>query len=431
MKRQHIGAARSREARVRGPTGWLGVSRVCLVAMATLVSGCLFDRSGLGSPGSPDSGPGVDAAPPRTDGHVAPDASLPDAALPDASPPDASPPDTGPPPCVDDTFECLSTGGAQLCQGGVWTPLGPCPLGCDQASRFCYLPSNVDVGLTGGGAGDVDLGAAGTPVHVNTDTGRIWVDGGPDLRPAGPGLDPGSGIEYEQQNQPSFPGIGVFALHDLDIPDSVDVIAEGSRSLAILASGDVTISGVIYVNSEDDHPGPGGFSGGGATHPGFGPCGGQVGTGREASHGCASGGGGGGYGGAGGDGGDTSCSGGLSGGTGGADTCGTDALIPLIGGSGGAGGANYADDGDNSSNSSPGSGGGGGGAIQISAAGSITIASGGGIHAGGGPGADCTSAGGAGGGAGGGVLLESILVRLEAGSIVAANGGGGGAGDCT
>ncbi|MDY0003181.1 MAG: hypothetical protein RBU30_17915, partial [Polyangia bacterium] len=369
-------------------------------------SSCVFDRGGF-SPPPRDGSPSEDAAP------------ISDAAPPDVAPPwDAGPPDVFVPPCTHDLFECLPGGTARLCQDGSWTDLGPCPLGCDAPSRICRVPSNVPAELADDGDGVLDLDVVHTPVRIDTDTGRIYTPSGPEHRPAGLGLDPASGIHYSQLPQGGLPGMGVLVLGDLTVKVGVDVILEGSRSLVILAQGTVSIQGLVYLNSKDSLPGPGGYSGGLAGQVGGGGCGGQLGAGTTGEHGCSSGGGGGGHGGVGGAGGNATC-GSHVGGSGGGTVCSNQSLIPLVGGAGGSGGAPYAEN----VNSVPGAG--GGGALQVSAAQSITVFGDGRLHAGGGPGAGCSWAGGAGGGAGGALLLESPSVTLASGSILAAIGGGG------
>jgi hypothetical protein len=405
------------------------LSRLTLLSLLSLpfsllYLGCVFDSSGLKPPGSSDGAVTPDGG--WGDAATGPDAAHPGDARVDAGVgPDAAP-DVYVPPCTDDTFECLGDGSARICRDGAWVGLGPCPLGCDAGSQACRVPSNVDAVLADDGDGSVTFGAADSPVHIDTDTGRIYTPGGPDHRPAGPGLDPGSGIFYGQQTQGAHPGIGVLVLGDLIVQTGVEVVVEGSHALAVIASGNVSIDGALYLNSVDQSPGPGGFSGGAPSAPGGGACGGQVGGGSNTDHGCSSGGGGGGHGGVGGDGGDATCDGHV-GGAGGGAGCGTAALVPLVGGHGGAGAVPY----QAVPPAAPGAGGGGGGAIQISVGGTLSIGAAGRIHAGGGPGGGSSVAGGAGGGAGGAILLEGPVVSVAVGGLLAANGGGGGGGDCT
>jgi hypothetical protein len=75
----------------------------------------------------------------------------------------------------------------------------------------------------------------------------------------------------------------------------------------------------------------------------------------------------------------------------------------------------------------PNAGGFGGGAVQISAAGTITVAGGIFTNGAGGSGG-ALSSGGAGGGSGGAILLEARTIDLAATAVVTANGGGGGEG---
>jgi hypothetical protein len=331
-------------------------------------------------------------------------------------------------PCPAGGFDCQANGSARSCVAGVWIDLGVCPLGCDLAGQACRVPSNVSPELQLQGTGALSLANQGTPILVNTDTGEIRAPNGP-LRPASVGLDPASGIHFSLLPQTGAPGLGVFAVTSLGIPEGTVLRVSGSRSLVLLASAAATIDGVIEVRADGATAGPGGFAGGGAGGAGGGACGGGNGQGSTFEHYCTSGGGGGGHGDAGGAGGDCSCvaPNNFAGGSAGASSCGTAALVPLVGGSGGAGGTVPT----GSTIAKPGSGGGGGGAVQISAGTAIAVGVKGGVNAGGGGGGASTSAGGAGGGAGGAILLEAPVVTIAAGGVLAANGGGGGGGDCT
>jgi hypothetical protein len=325
--------------------------------------------------------------------------------------------DLPPATCPAGAFQCLpSSGTAQVCSGGSWKLVGTCALGCDAASKSCRRPSNVAATLVGKGTGEPDT--AGLPsLTINTDTGAI----SPGVRPAGTGLDPTSGIHYEQVAQSGTVGLGVFAFKRLTVQSGTAVTVTGARALVVLATGPVVIAGTVSVAASAQNAGPGGFAGGAGGAKGNGPCPGLAGSGDTYQEYCTSGGGGGGHGGAGGAGGDSSCTGTHAhvGGAGGA-ACGAASLVPLVGGSGGAGGAVAG------TASKAGPGGGGGGAIQISSAVSISVS--GSIDAGGGGGGESVSAGGSGGGAGGAILLEAPNVSA---ALLAANGGGGGGGDCT
>jgi hypothetical protein len=221
--------------------------------------------------------------------------------------------------------------------------------------------------------------------------------------------------------------------------------------VTILASGNVTINGLIYVTppvaptpsgqagdgtfGDDGKPGkggPGGFDGGaGGIGPlfggttgaagggGYGPGGGQAGSGTVSnnnSNGVSGGGG--------------AFNAAANGGywaAGGGTPYGQWSLLPLIGGSGGGGGAA-------GSYFTGGGGGGGGGAILIAS--SATIYIGGGIYADGGGGAQSLGTACGGGGAGGaGGAIRLVAERLDRGWVSSPGGylyarGGGGAGSC-
>jgi hypothetical protein len=354
----------------------------------------------------------------------------------DAGPPDDGQPGDGPPPdanpdgqvdlaapCTDGTFECLTGGGARRCVAGVWKVMGSCPLGCEQATKSCRVPSNVDADSVFKGSGDVET--KGATMAFDTDTGEIK-SGTTVVRAAGVGDK--SGIYYEQKVQTGSPGLGIFSLKKLVVDAAGTVTATGVRALVLLASDAVTIDGVIDVSATASAGGPGAFDGGKGNAAGGGPGAGGVSKASATGKYCAGGSGGGGHGGAGGAGGKSACAapddfaGGVGGKTGGAA-----GLVPLAGGSGGAGSVKPA----SVTGSTTGAGGGGGGAVQIVSAATITVGAKGGINAGGGGGGKSISAGGAGGGAGGAILFESPLVTVSVGGVLAANGGGGGGGDCT
>lgn len=335
--------------------------------------------------------------------------------------------DDVPPFCPEGEIRCVD-GGAQRCVDGTWMDLGPCPLGCDDATGACFVPSNVPADLVDPTAGDLDTTGLGPMVRMDTDDGSIMGEGGMVIRPPVTGHDAGSGITFVVHSQgEGLPAIGVFSVGSLTVPPGMTLRAEGSNALAILASGSITVAGIIDVSATGPRPGPGGGPGGEMGEPGQGACPGQSALGTAlTTHHCSAGGGGGGFGGTGGAGGDaeTECS--YPGGAGGGP-CGSAQLSPLQGGSGGGGGGLAQED----EAAFAGTGGGGGGAVQLVAVTSIYIADGGGIRAAGDGGGECNTSGGGGGGAGGGVLLESASVTVTSGGIIAANGGGGGAGDCT
>lgn len=192
-----------------------------------------------------------------------------------------------------------------------------------------------------------------------------------------------------------------------------NVSVRGSRALAVLSHGDVTIAGHLSVSARNNIPGPGAI----LSYPD--PC---VGTPGAFDGSSASGSGGGGFGTAGGRGGR---GGSLAFGEGG-QASGSPDLQPLRGGCFGSGNSAYS------------SSGAGGGALQVSARGLVRMVGGARISANGGgasggpsdvlicsvtPGAPCLA--GYGGGSGGGLLIESAGLILENDSGLVANGGSG------
>ena len=331
-----------------------------------------------------------------------------------------------PPPCTDGDFRCTDEG-AEVCEGGDWSFIGACPLGCDEESESCYIASNGLADALDPDAGSLDLTDDGTNLFINTETGQIRNGIGTIIRPATAGYDAGTGTTFAVVEQGGeAPSIGVFSVGGFTLPAGTGLRAEGSNALAIVASGGMMICGVINVCARGQDPGPGGWAGGNAGDTGAGMCSGSPGETctESCGHRCSAGGGGGGFGGTGGRGGngiDVVLAGGEGGGP-----CGSPDISPLIGGSGGGGGGLYTP-----SDSFPGPGGGGGGAVQLVSALSIAFCDGGGIHAGGDGGGECDRAGGGGGGAGGAALIEAPDVDVAAGAIIASNGGGGGGGDCS
>ncbi|MDA8239130.1 MAG: hypothetical protein M0Z67_02035 [Nitrospiraceae bacterium] len=210
-----------------------------------------------------------------------------------------------------------------------------------------------------------------------------------------------------------IPESGILNYTTVNIPSGVTVTFRKNTAntpVYILATGAVTIAGIINVNGQPSvytvptnttpgTSGPGGYSGGygGAiSQPGgkgLGPGGGGAGP-SEYNGSC-----GGGFGSAGGTSGSSYCSGGPA--------YGNARLIPLIGGSGGGGA------GGTSSSASYG-GGGGGGAILIASSTTINIT--GSILANGGDGF-------AGGGGASGGAIRLIANTISGNGIISAKGG--------
>jgi hypothetical protein len=315
--------------------------------------------------------------------------------------------------CLPDTATCSGGNLDQCGPDGLPLSTTVCPLGCDATEdpNRCYGldPSNLDPALLcANPAGNL---VVSSPVTIDTSAGTI--SGVPSASIAFVSVPQGSGN----------PAIGVFSFGRIEI--NANVTVTGTNALALLACGDVTISGVIRACADRRTGGPGGWNGGLLEQDGAGPGYGHLATGENAAPFYAPGGGGGGFGGTGGSGGNSDGTGTTvrNGGAGGV-SCGLPELTPLIGGSGGGGGGSYwAGDGQ---------GGGGGGAVQIVAGGTLTIQPGGGVNvcgAGGGPETVSRWTGGGGGGSGGGILLEAATVAV--GGTLAANGGGGAGGEAT
>jgi hypothetical protein len=237
--------------------------------------------------------------------------------------------------------------------------------------------------------------------------------------------------------------IAVFAFSDFELDAGITLTATGSRPLALLSQGNMTIAGTIDISARFDPglsgnqvngellAGAGGGNGGLGGNAGAGdpppvttlpgdPAAGapadSVGKPRvNAPFVDGGGGGGAGFGGFGGN------AEGPGGATGGDRNSYGDLSIAIQGGSGGgtAGGG---------SPTILASGGGGGGGIEFGAVGTLTIASGAQVLADGGDAGDAAGFpagfGGGGGGAGGGILLHATSVNQF--GLLRANGGAGG-----
>ena len=224
---------------------------------------------------------------------------------------------------------------------------------------------------------------------------------------------PGTSISGTNLN-----GVAVFSFGNVNIGSGVTINASGSRPFELLASGNLTLAGVINgqgVSATDFVAGPNaGGPGGGAggtddSQAGTGPGGGGIASNEF------NGAGGGGFGGAGAAGGVDTNDGGTAG-VGGSSYGNLNTTFQ--GGSGGGGGSTGSD-------SATGGGGGGGGIALVGP--SVTIAATGQVRADGGDGA-VGGDGASGGGSGGGILVRGNTVNVT--GLLSATGGQGGAGGC-
>jgi len=316
--------------------------------------------------------------------------------------------------------------GANVCQGGDLVGCGvntTCTYGCisDGVPHCARIkPSNaLPWSLVPFPGGTLTL-ASGTHVF-DTTAGTLTTNGNAVALP--------SAVTAQVFGTPVQ--MMVLALGDLELQSGATLTVTGTRPLAILADGNVTVasgaaillggrcSGSTY---DPTCGGPAGGKGGQlntdlATGCGAGQNGATNAVGTDES-----GGGGGGFGRAG------APSIGVGAGQGRqGDACGNSNLEPLLGGSGGGAGGMSA-----GNVRGGGRGGGGGGAMQITASERLDIQ--GLIDAGGAGGengypngspAGTTSGGGGGGGSGGGLLLEAGNLVVT-GSVTANGGAGGG-----
>jgi len=346
---------------------------------ANLASGCVFDTSGFNWPSDEDASvPSSDAS--VVDARASSDAPVdaepehdalwqdPDAASLDAEPADAVPPDAN---AGDPILEDVA-----------------------------HVPAAGEFATTA----DLVLG------NVTIDTGDLTIDGSAPI----------DGAVFDNWAQePWGPQLSVLHVRTLTIQPDTTVLVRGNRPLVILASGVVSIQGLLDAGAEAGTPGPAGRLAGGGGGVGGG-------DGEHVADYQDSGGGGGGAGTAGARGGHAICEPDCADAMGGAggNLSLTASLITLWGGPGG---------GNSGALDCPvGAGGAGGGVVQIYSGTSIDIDPGGAINAGGGGGGGGTAAcagsasAGGGGGAGGPIYLQAPSITHN--GTIAANGGGGGGG---
>ncbi len=382
-----------------------GLTGVLVVAAA-----CSFDESG---PGFQDAGAQFDTALPidasELDGSADDDASAMDAsdldasemdAAPDAQPPPDAAVDATPPPdaTVDATPPPDTTPPDAGCAG--WD------LGFITSNFHpCDIPT-PDTGWTIDGQ------------HLLLDTTAQTLE----EVPAGTEMNLKA---HTVVTQATGPDILIVSVDSFTMTNDAILDVRGSRALAIVSFGDITIDNNSWLNANADHarPGPGGEAATSITpdtvcNTGRGGAGILQTWPSSGTTTAGSGAGGGAYGSAGGrgakvlgaSGGDHPVSGGA--------VNGNQEITPLRGGCpGGSGG-----------NNTP-SGGAGGGAIQLVAADTITVGASGAISAsgGGGQGTDASNAGGGGAGSGGAILLEAgTLIDID--NVVFAQGGAAGQG---
>jgi hypothetical protein len=287
---------------------------------------------------------------------------------------------------------CSSTYHTAPCDAGKEagepdTSVPPMDSGADGAtSSFSFQPTNVALSAINAVASQAMAEDVASPCSIGTDT-------------SSPDQDCFNTSGIEQVTQSDGSTANLIVVQSLKIETNGTIRVTGSVPLIIVSLSDVTISGSIDAHSADLSTGAGGAAGAPSNANGLG-----TGAGLAGSGAAYVGGGGGSYCGAGGFGGGQTTA---------AMTYGSPTLRPLTGGSSGGGGA-------------VGSGA-GGGAIQIVAAGTLTMQSGSYITVGGegGPIAGIAADQNAGGGgSGGAILIEATSVSM--GGILAANGGGGG-----
>lgn len=280
------------------------------------------------------------------------------------------------------------------CDGGTCNALGQCQPAAP-TPVYPYTPSNfAEADVASVDAGPWVVSCLTTVATQLADGGVQVTSGCAEATPPHVIVTQAGGLEA-----------AVLVTQDFTLAASGTLRAEGARPLIIAVKGTATLAGLVDVDGDN--------AAGNAAGAGRGCNGGTGGAGATAGRG--GGGGGGAFGAnasAGGTGGDGTAAGG------GGTSVGNATLVPLRGGcAGGAGGG-----------ATTAAGGRGGGALQVSAAGALTVS--GILSAGGagGRGAGLASRGGGGGGSGGAILLEGTTLTVGSGAVLAANGGEGGEG---
>jgi hypothetical protein len=270
---------------------------------------------------------------------------------------------------------------------------------------FPYAPNHFDAPTYQGtvpGSAIVALGCGESTFDSTTLTFGNWCG---QFQPAPVALPQAGG-----------PDVVVLPVAGLAIARGASLKVSGGRPVIVAVYGDATVAGTVDVDASGIMPGAGGNVSCGNSQ-------GKDGAGDPARNNGASGGGGGGFVTAGGSGGlcntDGCCGGNVprntAGGAGGVART-TTAPAPLLGGcAGGKAGACAT------------AGGAGGGAIQISAAGTLTVS--GTVRANGAAGTLPCGAndegGGTGGGSGGEILLEGSTLATTGATLQASGGAGG------
>lgn len=307
-----------------------------------------------------------------------------------------------------DGSSCVSADAGTACPSGICRADQACEDGGTALSGFPYIPSNFDpIAVATGGTGSNISLSCNNAWFNSTDGGMNWCSGQP--------LPVVSVI-----GQAGGPDAVVLAMTDLTLSGTLTLV--GSRPVILAVYGNATIIGTLSAQSSLGRDAGAGFDSAATCTAGDG--------GSTVANSIGSGGGGGGFGLDGGNGGNISGAGGVDGGAGGA-WGGNGAIVPLRGGcSGGSGGR------PNDTSNGGGQGGEGGGAVQLSAAGVLTVSGtvtasgaggGGGLRDQVGDGSHGGNGGG-GGGSGGAVLLEGQDVSVATSARLTANGGGGGEG---
>jgi len=314
--------------------------------------------------------------------------------------------------CTPSTTTCDNpTGELIVCDASGNATSTSCALGCHPTIERCndLLPSNGMASELDAAANAPDI-VLGDGAVIDTSNGTVTVNNEAVTIPS---------AVIEQTGGPS---IRVFRVKSLLLNDAT---VTGTRALAIVSHGDITMRGTLLVNAVGTR-GAAGAAGSCATGPaGLGNNGGAAGD----SSILFTGGSGGGF-----------ATRGEAGGGDGWGTPGAPAsasvsnltLSPLRGGC--PGGSNQDNGGAVRA-----VGGGAGGAVQLVSRVAIHIVQNGAdvgrIHVGGGGGGPgCTGAscvGGTGGGSGGGILLEAPVVTVSGDGVLLASNGGGGGGACS
>jgi hypothetical protein len=301
----------------------------------------------------------------------------------------------------------------------------PCPytFGDDGGTGQClfgYDPSNFDPGMID----FTDAPHAQIECDLQIDTTDPDGNLGEGVVSMSPWCGPSDKPAFVTQPQDAGPELVIMVVSSLVLTQGHKLRVIGNRPLIVAAAGDITIHGTVSTRALGTSPGAGGHV----------SCSGGTGDNGSVATSTSTGGGGGGggaFGEIGGDGGDGYALLNPPLGGDGGDPESDETVMPLRGGCRGGHGGRGVGSAGGGFDAVGGLAGAGGGAVQLSAAGKLTLSGTAVVSASGGGGLKGVDPrdGGGGGGSGGALVLEGGVFDSATGAWATANGGGGAAGN--